>query len=83
MQKAFGAGNTVGFSSSISSGYLPPPDHITYEGLFNEIDFAIGPKTNDVIDIVHGFTRYMNPHSLVDQSINDYLALFLKGNTDG
>ena len=25
----------------------------------------------------------MNSHSLVDQSINDYLALFLKGNTDG
>ena len=25
----------------------------------------------------------MNPHSLTDTSTNDYLALFLKGNTDG
>ena len=83
MYQAFGAGNTAAFSSSISSGYLPPTDHLTYEGLFNEIDFSVGPKTKDVIDIAYGFARVMNPVSLVDQGVNDYLALFLKGNTDG
>lgn len=62
---------------------MPPTDHLTYEGLFNEIDFAVGPKTKDVIDIAYGFARVMNPVSLVDQGVNDYLALFLKGNTDG
>ena len=83
MRKAFGAGNTVGFSSSVSSGYLPPPTHITYEGLFNEIDFSVGPKTKETIDISYGFSRFMNTCSLVDTSTNDYLALFLKGDTDG
>jgi hypothetical protein len=83
MKKSFGAGNTAAFSSSISSGYLPSTDHLTYDGLFNEIDFPVGPKTEDVIDIAYGFARVMNPNSLDDSKVNDYLALFLKGNTDG
>ena len=37
-----GAKNTSGFSSKISSGVLSSPDHLTYSGAFNELDFDVG-----------------------------------------
>jgi len=45
MNGLFGARNSVGFSSAASQGLLPNPDHITYEGIFNELKYDIGQKT--------------------------------------
>ena len=35
MEGFCGAMNSVGYTTSINSGYLPPHDHITYPGVFN------------------------------------------------
>ena len=45
MMRMMGAVNTRGFSSCVSTGILPPDSHITYEGVFNELKFDVGPKT--------------------------------------
>ena len=45
MNKISGARNTAGFSQSIMLGELPPASHLTYEGLFNELKYNVGPKT--------------------------------------
>lgn len=44
MKKTIGAFNSKGFSSSVLSGELPPSDHLTYEGVFNELCFPVGPR---------------------------------------
>lgn len=79
----FGARNTRGFSSQIESGELPDPNHITYEGVFNEIKFDVGPKTKLIKDLHFGYARSQFSKSLYDNSINDYLAIFMKGKQDG
>ena len=78
-----GAMNSAGFSSQIDSGLLPSPDHITYEGVFNEVTFSIGPKGELSLDLHVGFCRNQNPSSLVDREPQDYLALFTQGSHDG
>jgi hypothetical protein len=78
MMKMMGAVNTRGFSSCVSTGVLPPDSHITYEGIFNELKFDIGPKTSKIIDCHFGYARYQFSESLYDPNMNDYLCLFLK-----
>ena len=43
----------------------------------------MGPKTDKVVDIHHGYSRFQFAESQFDSSIHDYLALFLKGRADG
>jgi len=78
-----GARNTRGFSSQIESGELPDATHLTYEGVFNEIKFNVGPKTNLIKDLHFGYARSQFTKSLHDNSTNDYLAIFMKGKQDG
>ena len=78
-----GARNTVGFTSGVKAGILPPHTHLTYEGLFNELKYNVGPKTDKVVDLHFGYSRFQFINSQFDSSVNDYLALFLKGKDDG
>lgn len=78
-----GAMNSAGFTSQLNSGQLPSPDHITYEGVFNELAFSIGPKAEQPLELHIGFCRAQNSASLVDPSPQNYLALFTKGGNDG
>lgn len=78
-----GAMNSVGFSSQLDSGILPTADHITYEGVFNELTFKIGPKAKEPLELYLGYARSANPKSLVDSNPSEYLAIFTKGNKDG
>ena len=43
------SGNSVGFRSQLESGRLPQMEHITYDGVFNELTFKIGSKTNQLL----------------------------------
>jgi len=83
MMAMMGARNVSGFTNSLKAGLLPPHTHLTYEGLFNEIKYNVGPKTNKVLDLHYGYSRFQFVDSQQDNSINDYLALFLKGKADG
>ena len=83
MSFSIGALNSKGFSSSISSGELPPSDHLTYEGVFNELCFPVGPRATKECELHIGFCRSQYVSSLVDAGVRDYLALFLKGSSDG
>lgn len=83
MKKCFGARNTSGFSNQIQYGHLPSPTHITYEGIFNEIKFNVGKKTYLPTDLHLGYARYQFKESAQDNTINDYLAIFVKGSKDG
>lgn len=83
MMCLMGARNTRGFSTALESNQLPPPTHITYEGIFNELKFDVGQKTKDPMDLHLGYARYQFADSHRDPSINDYLALFLKSERDG
>jgi hypothetical protein len=83
MNACVGARNSVGFSHSVKAGILPPHTHLTYEGLFNEIKYNVGPKTHKVLDLHYGYSRFQFLNSQFDSGINDYLALFLKGKADG
>ena len=78
-----GAMNSAGFTSQIDSGQLPSPDHITYEGVFNEVTFSIGPKAELPLDLHIGFCRSQNTKSLIDREPQNFLALFTKGGNDG
>lgn len=78
-----GARNTRGFSASVSSGHLPDLTHLTYEGVFNEIKFDVGKKTDKIVDLHLGYSRYQFNKSHFDNKVNDYLALFLKSSRDG
>ena len=78
-----GARNTRGFSEKVSSGKLPELTHLTYEGIFNEIKFDIGKKSDKIVDLHHGYARAQFTNSMVDGEINDYLAIFLKSSKDG
>lgn len=44
MGASLASGNSVGFTSKLRSGALPDSNHISYEGVFNELTFKIGPK---------------------------------------
>jgi hypothetical protein len=83
MMGMMGARNTRGFSSCVSTGILPPDSHITYEGVFNELKFDVGPKTLKTLDCHFGYARYQFSQSLYDPKMNDYLCLFLKSERDG
>ncbi len=78
-----GSLNSAGFSGSLSCGYLPKHTHLTYQGLFNELRYNVGPKTDKVLDLHHGYARFQFTESKFDSEIHDYLALFLKGRSDG
>lgn len=75
--------NTKGFSSQIERGQLPSSDHITYEGVFNELTFEVGQRTNKFMDLHIGFCRAGNSHSTTDKQVHEFLALFLKSKYDG
>jgi hypothetical protein len=83
MGGATSAGNSVGFKSQLTSGSLPNQDHISYEGVFNELTFKIGPKAKNLLEVHSGICRSAYEKSIYDKSINDYLALFLKCQSDG
>jgi hypothetical protein len=83
MKKVFGAFNSRGFSSSVSSGLFPKESHLTYEGVFNELKYNVGKPTIKPVDLHFGYARYQFPHSAHDQGINDFLAVFVKGESDG
>ena len=83
MRGICGARNTVGFTSGVKRGILPPHTHLTYEGLFNELKYNVGPKTDKVVDLHFGYSRFQFINSEFDSSVNDYLALFMKGKDDG
>ena len=73
----------AGFTNKLKEGVLPPHTHLTYEGLFNELKYNVGPKTEKVLDMHYGYSRFQFQDSQFDSGINDYLALFLKGKSDG
>lgn len=75
--------NSRGFSSQVERGQLPAADHITYEGVFNELTFQAGPVTDKLLDLHIGFCRAGNKQSAVDSRVHEFLALFLKGDSDG
>ena len=83
MDACIGPRNTAGFRASVNAGVLPPHTHITYEGLFNEIKYNVGPRTQKTLDLHLGYSRFQFLKSQFDPNINDYLALFLKGKADG
>ena len=45
--------------------------------------FDVGKKANLIKDLHIGYARYQYSNSCFDTQINDYLALFVKGNKDG
>jgi hypothetical protein len=83
MKKLSGAINSSGFSSSVKSGLFPKESHLTYEGVFNELKYNVGKPTIKPVDLHFGYARYQFSHSAHDQNINDFLALFVKGESDG
>ena len=83
MMAMMGARNTRGFSESIQYGNLPDVSHLTYEGVFNEIKFDVGPKTDKLVDLHFGYARHQFEKSRAEPGINDYLALFMKSSRDG
>ena len=58
MMGIMGARNVAGFSNSVKAGILPPHTHLTYEGLFNELKYNVGPKTDKVLDLHFGYSRF-------------------------
>ncbi len=78
-----GARNTRGFTASVESGQLPQPTHLTYQGLFNELKFDVGLRTEKIVDLHFGYARYQFQKSQYDNKINDYLAIFMKSSKDG
>lgn len=83
MEGFTGARNTAGFSAIVHKKHLPPPTHLSYEGLFNELRFNVGPKTDKVVDLHHDYARFQFKESKFDSDIHDYLTLFVKGKADG
>ncbi len=83
MQCCFSSFNTKGFSSALKYGRLPPSSHITYGGCFNQLKFSIGPKAVKPLQLHIGYARAQNQNSVIDNKVNDYLAIFTKGNKDG
>lgn len=83
MEACFGSFNTKGFSSSLDNFEIPEETHITYSGLFNQLNFSIGPKAVKPLELHLGYARAQNQHSLFDAKINDYLTVFTKGSKDG
>lgn len=78
-----GSLNSSGFSACIANGFLPTYNHLTYQGLFNELRYSVGPKTEKILDLHHGYARMQFVESKFDNAVHDYLALFLKGKADG
>lgn len=83
MESNFRARNATGLSAWLSEGRIPLHTHLSYEGLFNELRYRVGPSTDKVTDLHHGYARFQFNESKFENSINDYLALFLKGKADG
>ena len=83
MKSFSGARNVAGFTNTLKAGMLPPHTHLTYEGLFNGLKYNVGPKTDKIVDLHFGYSRFQFADSQFDSSINDYLALFMKGKGDG
>lgn len=83
MGSSSSSGNSAGFTSQLKSGLIPTQSHISYEGVFNELTFKIGPKAVDLLEIFTGICRSENPKSIYDSKVNDYLALFTKCSKDG
>jgi len=83
MMEEFGALNTKGFSSQIEYGALPESTHLPYEGVFNESKFDGGDGVEFPLDHQLGYARDQFLGSTHDKNINDYLAIFVKGNKDG
>ena len=83
MMAMMGARNTRGFSSAVQYGNLPDVSHLTYEGVFNEIKYGVGPRTDKLVDLHFGYTRHQFAKSRADPAINDYLAMFVKSSKDG
>ena len=53
-----GARNAAGIHPSMHCGNLPPHSHISYEGVFNELRYNVGPKTDKILDLHHGYARF-------------------------
>ena len=53
-----GARNSVGLHHSVWHGHLPPHTHISYEGVFNELRYNVGPKTDKILDLHHAYARF-------------------------
>lgn len=75
--------NSRGFSSQVSRGKLPEADHITYEGVFNELTFPVGGKSTKLLDLHMGFCRSVNKQSTADNKVHEFIALFVKSKADG
>jgi len=43
----------------------------------------VGKRTDKVLDLQYGYSRFQFGNSKFDSNINDYLALFVKGKADG
>lgn len=52
-----GSLNSSGYSAAIAAGRLPAHTHLTYQGLFNELRYSVGSKTDKVLDLHHGYAR--------------------------
>ena len=83
MDCCFASFNTKGFTSSLDSYVLPSETHLTYGGLFNELNYSIGPKAKKSLQLHIGYARSQNTNSMFDSKINNYLTLFTKGSKDG
>lgn len=67
MNCSLGARNTVGFTQSVKTGLLPPHTHLTYEGVFNEIKYNMGSKTDKIVDLHYGYSRFQFSKSKFDR----------------
>jgi hypothetical protein len=47
------------------------------------LKFDVGKKTDKIVDLHQGYSRYQFIKSAFDNKVNDYLALFLKSSKDG
>ena len=83
MNNVFEAFNSRGFSFGVSSGVFSKESHLTYEEVFNELKYNVGKPTIKSVDLHFGYTRYKFPHSAYDRVTHDYLAVFVKGESDG
>lgn len=52
-----GSLNSSGFSAAIATGRLPAHNHLIFQGLFNKLRYSVGPKTDKVLDLHHGYAR--------------------------
>ena len=58
MEEFCGAINTAGVTAALDYGYLPVHTHLSYGGAFNQLRYSVGPPTDKVLDLHHGYARY-------------------------